>query len=431
MKIRDSLKRKYNRCIIGICAFMMFLLSTCSNDSPINKEKPDVPKPDPEQIEVIGNVPNTIPSDIAIVKQATKISQLTGDYDKHLNKPTLSQAYSRYRIEGTDLGVPFEDGDITWLLFGDTWGPKSGLHDAIGYTTDKNPEDGLNLDFVIDDMGIYQGVIIPGVSTTGAFEVPTDGLVINDEFFLWITTDHSDKISMGRSVLATANRANALKGQYSKVYDLSISKFINVSVVKIKNSDWDFFPQHEGDGLVLFASGDYRKSQIYLAYQPITEIKNKKSIKYFAGIKDGKPLWNKKEEDAQPIFRLTNPGVGELSASYNKFIKKWILLYNHDDPRGINLRTADAPWGPWSEPRVIFQPWDDKGYCHFIHTSWEFENCDNLHNKGRENEWGGEYGPYQFEHFATGDNQSTTIYFTMSTWNPYDVVLMKSTLRRR
>ncbi|HBX19934.1 MAG TPA: hypothetical protein DEF88_05775, partial [Porphyromonadaceae bacterium] len=200
---------------------------------------------------------------------------------------------------------------------------------------------------------------------------------------------------------------------------------------KIKNSDWDFFPQHEGDGLVLFASGDYRKSQIYLAYQPITEIKNKKSIKYFAGIKDGKPLWNKKEEDAQPIFRLTNPGVGELSASYNKFIKKWILLYNHDDPRGINLRTADAPWGPWSEPRVIFQPWDDKGYCHFIHTSWEFENCDNLHNKGRENEWGGEYGPYQFEHFATGDNQSTTIYFTMSTWNPYDVVLMKSTLRRR
>ena len=48
----------------------------------------------------------------------------------------------------------------------------------------------------------------------------------------------------------------------------------------------------------------------------------------------------------------------------------------------------------------------------------------------RENEWGGEYGPYQFGRLATGDAASTTIYFTMSTWNPYTVVLMKATLRR-
>lgn len=42
---------------------------------------------------------------------------------------------------------------------------------------------------------------------------------------------------------------------------------------------------------------------------------------------------------------------------------------------------------------------------------------------------GGEYGPYEFSHFATGTDQSTTIYFTMSTWNPYEVVLMKASLR--
>jgi hypothetical protein len=65
-----------------------------------------------------------------------------------------------------------------------------------------------------------------------------------------------------------------------------------------------------------------------------------------------------------------------------------------------------------------------------MHTNWEFEKCDNIHNPGRENEWGGEYGPYQFEHFAVGDDHSTTIYFTMSTWNPYEVVLMKTILRK-
>ena len=54
---------------------------------------------------------------------------------------------------------------------------------------------------------------------------------------------------------------------------------------------------------------------------------------------------------------------------------------------------------------------------------------DQVHDPGRENEWGGEYGPYQFEDLATGNETSTTIYFTMSTWNPYTVVLMKATLR--
>jgi hypothetical protein len=32
---------------------------------------------------------------------------------------------------------------------------------------------------------------------------------------------------------------------------------------------------------------------------------------------------------------------------------------------------------------------------------------------------------------ATGNNSSTTIYFTMSTWNPYTVVLMKATLSKK
>ena len=94
------------------------------------------------------------------------------------------------------------------------------------------------------------------------------------------------------------------------------------------------------------------------------------------------------------------------------------------------MRTADAPWGPWTKPQLVFDPWDHGGYCHFIHASWESMQCDDVHNPGRENEWGGEYGPYQFESLAVGDEAATTIYFTMSTWNPYTVVLMSASLRR-
>ncbi|MDO5523566.1 MAG: DUF4185 domain-containing protein [Bacteroidia bacterium] len=429
MKKNRFSKRNSIYIVVWLCSYIFLLVLGCSDNIPIDTDDTEPNVPEPEIPEIIGSIPNTVSSDIVITQHATKISQLTGDYDRHLNKPTLSQTNTRYRIEGTDLGVPFQDGETTWLLFGDTWGPKAGLHNVIGYTTDKTPEDGLKLDFLTDEVGIYQGIMIPGVNTTGAFEVPTGGIVIEDDFFIWLTTDHSEEVTMGRSVVAMAGRNNAMKAQFSKVYDLSTSKFINVLPVRIKNSDWNFLPPHEGDGLLLFASGAYRKSHVYLAYQPLSGIKNKNSIRYFAGIKDEKPLWNKNEKDAQPIFRLSDPGVGELSASYNKFIKKWILMYNHGDPRGINLRTSDTPWGPWSDPEVVFRPWEDGGYCHFIHTDWRFDNCDNVHNPGRENEWGGEYGPYEFSHFATGNDKSTTIYFTMSTWNPYEVVLMKASLR--
>lgn len=382
-----------------------------------------------ENPEFIGSISSTTPPDVIITQHATKICQLTGNYDRHLNIPTLSQTLSRYLLEATDLGIPFQDGDTTWLFFGDTWGFKGNCLDVVGYTTDKTPEDGLKLDFITDREGVYQPIHIPGISQ-GAFEVPVEGIVLDNEFYVWHTTDHSEKSTMGRCVLANASRDNALKGQYTRLYDYSTEKFINVSAVKVRNSDWDLLPQNEEDGFIIFGSGNYRASQIYLCYFPAKEIKNKHAIRYFAGMNNGKPLWNKNEADAQPIFKLDKPGVGELSASYNKFIKKWILLYNHGEPRGINLCTADSPWGPWSEAQVVFRPWEDGGYCHFMHTSYEFMICDSVHDPGRENEWGGEYGPYQFEHFAVGDAQSTTIYFTMSTWNPYQVILMKARLKK-
>lgn len=427
-----NLKMKSFYIIVVSFFTFIFLFFGCSESNPIDAGESDPVEPEPsEPEELIGDIPNTVSPDIVISKRAIKLSQLTGDYDKHLNKPTLSQTIMRYGIEGTDLGIPLEDGNTTWLLFGDTWGTKSGLHDVIGYTTDNTPEYGLKLDFVTDDRGVYQGITIPGVSTMGAFEVPTGGLIIDDQFYIWITTDHTENVVMGRSVLATASRENAMKAAFSKVYDFSTTKFINVSPVRVSNSDWDLLPEHEGEGLLLFGSGTYRESQVYLAYLPLSEIKNKSAIRYFAGIKDGKPLWNKSEKDAQPIFWRSNPQVGELSVTYNSFIDKWILLYNHGDPRGINLRTADVPWGPWSDTQVLFEPWADKGYCYFMHTNWQYKKCDYVHDPGRENIWGGEYGPYQFGHFATGSDQSTTIYFTMSTWNPYVVVLMKAQLKRK
>jgi hypothetical protein len=54
-----------------------------------------------------------------------------------------------------------------------------------------------------------------------------------------------------------------------------------------------------------------------------------------------------------------------------------------------------------------------------------------VHDQGRENVPGGAYGPYLIAPFISGDESQVTIYYLMSIWNPYQVLLMRSTLTMR
>ena len=123
----------------------------------------------------------------------------------------------------------------------------------------------------------------------------------------------------------------------------------------------------------------------------------------------------------------------------NRFLNKWLMLYNCVGPqRGINFRVSDKPWGPWSDPRLLFDPWRDRGYCYFMHSRDHLlcpEGSPNpkdvlVFRTFGDEDWGGEYGPFVIDAYTTGDEttRSTVVYFTMSTWNPYQVVLMKSRL---
>ena len=47
----------------------------------------------------------------------------------------------------------------------------------------------------------------------------------------------------------------------------------------------------------------------------------------------------------------------------------------------------------------------------------------------RAEEFGGEYGPYIMSRFTTGADGRCRIYYTMSTWNPYQVMVMRSDLK--
>jgi len=95
------------------------------------------------------------------------------------------------------------------------------------------------------------------------------------------------------------------------------------------------------------------------------------------------------------------------------------------------MRSAADPTGPWFEGVVIFDPWRDAGFGHFMHISAKFKGegqKDVLADPNQDNMWGAEYGPYVMGRYTTGTGGQCRIYYTMSTWNPYQVVIMRSDL---
>jgi hypothetical protein len=351
-----------------------------------------------------------------------KICQLTGDTDRQTGQPTLNQTGLTYRVYGTDLGFSFQHEERTYFLFGDTVGLHGG--DSIAFTQDTNPNDCLALQFVTGTDGRYLPPEVPGISH-GPFEVPVGGFSAGGAMYVFFTTDHSETRVMGRSVLA---RSDDEAQNFTFLYDVSTDKFINLVPVIVENATIPGLPETTGRGLLVWGSGDYRRSNPYLAYVPLDSVEDRLAWLFFAGLdpESGAPAWSAHEADAAALF--DHPCLGEFSVSWLEGLGKWIMSYNCFLPRGITMRTADTPWGPWSDSEIIFDPWGDGGYCNFMHVSYQDRNCDSVQDPGRDDEWAGEYGPYIIPGLAEANNDVTTIYFVMSTWNPYAVMLMKTDL---
>jgi hypothetical protein len=68
-----------------------------------------------------------------------------------------------------------------------------------------------------------------------------------------------------------------------------------------------------------------------------------------------------------------------------------------------------------------------------MHAAWpahpQAPPADRVSDAGRESTWGGPYGPYVISRHTTGDTRSATMYFVLSVWNPYNTMLMRTTVR--
>ena len=104
-----------------------------------------------------------------------------------------------------------------------------------------------------------------------------------------------------------------------------------------------------------------------------------------------------------------------------------------EDPIGpaVVLRTRAQPWGPWS-PRLRLLDWVATGMSPDPHTRFIKASRDGRPGgrpdlpARRPSGTGAAYAPYLFDAEADGDD--LVLRYTLSTWNPYQVVLMQHRL---
>lgn len=373
-----------------------------------------------------------------------KVEQLIGDCDYTAQAatgtcvPTASRTLTRAKVLGTDLGPSFESNGRLIFLFGDTIGPTGGVNynaaDTMASTTSTQPR-GVFLDFFMADDGSPYFIRVPGVRM-GAGEVPEAGIRLGNETYI--------ACKSGTDVNAPDRTANT----YSVLtrFDETAKRFTLLRTISsMPNGRFVSLALHEsGSDVLMFGLGAYRASNVYLASVPANSLATGAGTRYFSGMVNGQPTWSTSEAGAVPIVvdnprKRTDdaPTIGNISVVFSDDLGLWLMTYDGGGQSrttaGVYFTYAPEPWGPWSEPQLVFNPRRDGGSGTFIHDPSIVPNPpgDRLNGptigpNDPNTTPGGPYAPFMIERFLEVAGGTLSIYYTLSTWNPYTIVEMRS-----
>jgi hypothetical protein len=329
---------------------------------------------------------------LAGVKNVSEVAALTG--------PSSPNKTDKYEIAGQDLGSMFEAFGKTWFVFGDTFGQReTGLtggggtewrSNALAYTTDTDPTDGIRLDgYVTDDIGWAKELIdskkVDGVEMT---TIPTYGFEANGAMYLaYMSVKHWGEPGEWETNYSGLAKSSD-KGQTWTKLDAptwpGTSNFIQVSVTRVAGELYFWGVTHGRFGgvqLMKVAEKDVERQSAY---------------HYFASTgAAGQPLWSSEMVKAATIVDST---VGELSVVWNQYLNRWIMTYTEGGGARAVIRESATPWGPWGKAITLVSATDVPGL----------------------------YAPFMLPSYTT--NGGRTIYFTLSKWDPYNVYWYKADL---
>jgi hypothetical protein len=433
------------------------------------------------------------PGPVARIGGTEKICQLTGDTDWETGRPTPGRTFANFGLDAADLGYPVEHAGKLILLFGDSWPPPHPRgsaaevppDDAVGIVVRREApaNDGKCLEMQVHQrpgtkMFAPATIVGPTPIKQGFFNVPSGGVSGADGLYAFFWTDHctdpnplrsapddplarpeanqkcpenDDRNSVGRGVMARSEDDGRTFGHVVPMP----TGFVYATAVNTRlQAD---LPEDQRLGIFIFGVSRYRAGVPYLAQAPVETLANPVTWRFFTGrTPDGQPQWVTHAEwmrgaaaprpqgprvwkppgEAEILVPATNAGycIGEFSITWNRPLGMWLML--HNCPRGISARIAPAPWGPWSLPTQILGGDDGVG-CRLVMTP---EGCGNRRDfwpgKHKNGKFvaGGFYAPYVLNRYTgaapgSGPERRSTIYWVVSSWNPYEVSVMRTTLQ--
>lgn len=322
----------------------------------------------------------------------TQVAQLTG--------PGAINDTESVAVAGTDLGSMVNVGERTYFVFGDTFGTRDeGMtgggggnwrSNAVAFTTDEDPSDGITFDgWVLDDIGLALEVAVgqkdPNDGEGEVTKIPTYGFAVGETIYL-----HYMSVSFwGEPGAWDANHAGLVRssdgGARWEVLDgpqwPGDSNFVQVATAEVTEGGQDF--------IYFWSIPSGRFGGVQLMRVPATTeaVEDIDAYTYFAGTDSaGEPIWSADMTAATTVLDGT---IGELSVMWSPTLERWLMTYSTNGD--AVLSEGITPWGPWSEPHVLTTQAQTPGL----------------------------YSPYMNPRYVSEDGK--TIYFSLSIWDPYNV----------
>jgi len=320
----------------------------------------------------------------------------------------------RFAITGTDLGIMWDNGRGQVLMaFGDTYGYCSVKGQQWRYNVLFRSQDGA----LSNTVAVPDGVVgnpqsgsplwAPGLSKqiinslkwapTEKGIIPTAGISVGGQQYINFMSIRSWDSDGRWTTNYSAIAVSPDNGEHWGVYPDSV-RAAGPGIDKVKyvpgNENFQmgaFLRPGPGDPyLYSFGTPSGRGGSAYIARFAPSHLPDPRRWEYWSSASNA---WVPADPGAATVV-IPGP-VGEMSAQYNTHLKQYLVLYcnGHND---VVMRTAPAPQGPWG-PEQLLVP------------SAQFP--------------GGIYAPY-LHPWSTGRE----LYFNLSEWSAYNVMLMKSVL---
>ncbi|GAB2630011.1 hypothetical protein GCM10027068_06090 [Prescottella soli] len=336
-----------------------------------------------------------------------------------------NKSIEKYSVSGTDLGIMWDNGKTgsernVMMLFGDTVGD-CGIEgdqwrsNVLFRSTDNSLGDGMRIDSSplapppAENFSkqVIKGLLSDGPGRLPEFTViPTGGVSVGGvQYVRWMSVrswDTPGEWTTNYSGLAVSlDKGNTwetdlrtVRVNREGVFDtpVPIPGVDDIPAFSKNNADWQMsaFVPDRGDGYVYeFGTPSGRSGAARLArvLANTTDIVDPAKYEYWTGT-----AWVSDITKATPVIKAP---VSELSVQWNDYLQKYVAMYT--DVEGLKIRQADKPEGPWSGSQTLIGSATLPGlYGGFMHP------------------------------WSTGPD----LYFVLTTWDRYNVIYMRTDLRR-